>query len=83
MCDISGLCENVKCAATEFSCVLGQTGCCISTDMVCDGYADCMDSTDESNCHTSSEDSLGYTASKCICYVRLLLLLHIFTERFE
>lgn len=45
-----GVCEHTECSSDEMRCIRGPTGCCISMVMVCDGYSDCMDDKDESNC---------------------------------
>ena len=37
----------IDCPSTKFKC---SNGLCISTAYVCDGYNDCRDNSDESNC---------------------------------
>ena len=37
----------IDCPSTKFKC---SNGLCIDTAYVCDGYNDCRDNSDESNC---------------------------------
>eukprot|EP00731_Ephydatia_muelleri_P015094 Em0008g814a len=41
------ICSSPYCPSTKFKC---SNGLCISTAYVCDGYNDCRDNSDESNC---------------------------------
>merc|ERR1719244_238019 len=43
------------CSSSEFKCVQSQQ--CISPNWVCDGYADCEDQTDETNCGEDVTDA--------------------------
>ncbi|KAL5491241.1 hypothetical protein EMCRGX_G016489 [Ephydatia muelleri] len=44
---IAVICSSPYCPSTKFKC---SNGLCISTAYVCDGYNDCRDNSDESNC---------------------------------
>lgn len=45
----------IECSADKFACVLDEI--CIGNEFVCDGFAQCVDGSDEMNCNKSGRSS--------------------------